>query len=69
MITGLIVCYAFGTIWFYIKFANSGESKTILEILSICVIPFILPDTVKIAAAAILVDRLKLPLEKMGYNV
>ena len=68
MVVGLIVCYAFGTIWFYFVYANNGEAKGMLDILSICVIPFVIPDLVKIAVAAILVERLKLPLEKIGFK-
>ncbi len=68
MIVGLIVCYIFGTLWFYFVFAKTGNSKTIMEILSICVFPFVIPDLVKIALAAVLVDRLRLPLEKIGFN-
>jgi len=68
MITGLILCYIFGTIWFYFIFAKTGSSKTIAEILSICVFPFVIPDIIKIVLAAVLVDRLRLPLEKIGYH-
>lgn len=68
MIVGLIVCYIFGTLWFYFVFAKTGNSKTIAEILSICVFPFVIPDLVKIALAAVLVDRLRVPLKKIGFN-
>ena len=67
MLVGLTVCYAFGTLWFYFVYLNSGDTKSIGYILSICVIPFIIPDLVKIVVASILVNRLQIPLKKLGY--
>lgn len=59
MIVGILVCYAFGTVWFAVVYANSGESATIGTILGWCVIPFLIPDAVKIAIACVLTNRLK----------
>ena len=67
MLVGLTVCYAFGTLWFYFVYLNSGDTKSIGYILSICVIPFIIPDLVKIVVASILVNRLQIPLKKLEY--
>lgn len=58
MIIGLILCYAFGTAWFIIVSNNSGKEMDIMTALSYCVIPFLIPDAAKIAAAVILVNRL-----------
>ena len=49
MIVGLIGCYALGTVWFTIQ---SGMGFA--EALSICVIPFIAFDLIKIALCLIL---------------
>ena len=68
MLVGLTVCYAFGTLWFYFVYLNQGDTKSIGYILSVCVIPFVIPDLVKIAVASVLVNRLKIPLEKIGYK-
>lgn len=51
-------CYALGTIWFYL-FVGRQSGMSIYAVLSVCVIPFILPDIVKIAAAEII--SLKIP--------
>jgi len=67
MITGLAVCYAFGTLWFYFVFAHNGETKSMISILSMCVIPFIIPDILKMAAAVALLSRVSAPLKKMGF--
>lgn len=52
-IVGLAVCYAFGTAWFMIV-----AGVDIGGALMVCVVPFLIPDAVKIAFAAILVNRL-----------
>ena len=49
MIVGLIGCYALGTVWFCIQ---SGMG--FVEALSICVIPFIAFDLIKIGLCSIL---------------
>ncbi len=68
MVVGLAVCYAFGTVWFYFVFAKTGEVKGIMTILSLCVFPFLIPDAVKMAVAVLLVNRLSIPLSKLGYT-
>lgn len=51
MILGLVVCYAFGTVWFMYFYAKSAEAIGLATALSWCVIPFIIPDCIKIALA------------------
>ena len=59
MTEGLIVCYAFGSAWYYILYTKSTGSIGILWILSQCVFPFIPFDLAKIALATFLVRRLR----------
>lgn len=54
MAVGILVCYLFGTVWFMIAY-----KVTFVSALSTCVVPFLIPDAVKIAVAAVLVNRLK----------
>lgn len=54
MILGVIVCYAFGTAWFCI--ICEGE-MTFGSALSICVLPYMPFDAIKIAAALIISRR------------
>lgn len=54
MAIGILVCYLFGTIWFMIAY-----KVTFASALTTCVVPFLIPDAVKIAVAAVLVNRLK----------
>ena len=69
MLVGLAICSAFGTAWFYVVFSRSGEAKSIGTILTLCVTPFIIPDLIKLCLAVILVDRLSIPLSKIGINI
>lgn len=59
MIIGVLVCYVFGTAWFSIVYAKTNEAVSLATILGWCVIPFIIPDLVKIIIAGILANRLK----------
>lgn len=58
MILGIIVCYAFGTAWFMIVYTRDAGTVGLATVLSWCVIPFIIPDIVKIALALFLSNRL-----------
>lgn len=59
MVIGILVCYAFGTVWFAVVYARTNAPESIGTILGWCVIPFLIPDAVKIALAAVLTNRLK----------
>lgn len=59
MVVGILVCYAFGTAWFAVVYAKTSEPASLATILGWCVIPFLIPDAVKIALAAVLTNRLK----------
>ncbi|MCH5163460.1 MAG: biotin transporter BioY [Clostridiales bacterium] len=64
MVIGLIVCYAFGTVWFMIVYSKTTEAIGLWTALMWCVIPFILPDAIKISLAVILCNRLKKVIKK-----
>ena len=59
MVLGLIVCYAFGTVWFMAVYARNSGAIGLGTALGWCVIPFIIPDLVKIALAVGLTRLLK----------
>lgn len=56
---GLIVCYAFGTVWFMAVYAKQSGPIGLWAALGMCVFPFILPDAAKTALAIFLAGRLK----------
>lgn len=53
MAVGVLACYALGTVWFMVVMKWG-----IAETLAACVLPFIIPDAVKIALAVLLSNRL-----------
>ncbi len=59
MVLGLVVCYAFGTAWFMVVYARNAGAVGLGTALGWCVIPYIIPDLVKIALALILTNRLR----------
>ena len=59
MAMGLLVCYLIGTVWFYYVMHFRGTEYGFGKILSLCVVPFILPDLVKLSLAWFLSLKLK----------
>lgn len=51
---GMAVCYLFGTLWF-MQLTHSGFAAALM----LCVVPYLLPDAIKLALAAILSVRLE----------
>lgn len=64
MLLGLLLCYAFGTMWFINISMNSGSSYGVTTVLSLCVFPFIIPDICKLGLAYMISQRLR-PLIKL----
>ncbi len=59
MALGLILCYAFGTAYFMFLYAKQTGPIALGTALSWCVIPFIVPDLVKMALAVFLSKKLR----------
>ncbi len=59
LVIGLAACYAFGTAWFMIAYARNSGAIGLGTALSWCVIPFIIPDLVKMALAVLVSDRIR----------
>jgi biotin transport system substrate-specific component len=59
MVVGLILCYAFGSVWFLVVYTRASGAMAMATVLAKCVIPFLIPDALKIALAALLVRRLQ----------
>ena len=59
MVAGLIACYAFGTGWFMAVYLNSKGAITLGAVLGMCVLPYIIPDLIKIALALVLTKILR----------
>lgn len=51
MVVGLLLCYAFGTVWFMIVYGSSYGTISLVEALGMCVFPYLIFDAAKIIAA------------------
>lgn len=58
MVIGLIVCYIFGTAWFVLVYTGDNPLE-ITTVLSMCVLPFIIPDIIKIILATMVTKSLR----------
>ena len=59
MVLGLLVCYAFGTVWYMAVYARASGPIGLAVALGRCVVPFVVPDLCKIAVALTLSLRLR----------
>lgn len=58
MVIGLAVCYAFGTAWFMFVYSKANGAVGLATVLAWCVIPFIIPDLIKLGLALMIARRL-----------
>ena len=59
MIAGLLACYILGTVWFMLVYSKNNGNVGLMQTLSWCVIPFVIPDAVKIFFASIIVKAVR----------
>lgn len=59
LIVGLIVCYLFGTLWFTFGYTGNANKMTFWTSLSLCVVPFIIPDLIKMIVAILIAVKIK----------
>ena len=62
MLAALAVCYLFGSVWFAAVYAAASGPVGPAAVLGWCVLPFVLPDLVKLALAFALSRRLSAAL-------
>ncbi len=59
LIIGNLVCYLFGTVWFVYVYSSGGKAITFGAALMLCVVPYLLPDAIKMLLAFVLSRRVK----------
>lgn len=59
LVLGLALCYAAGTYWFRYVMGLRGAEYSINAVLSLCVLPYIVPDLVKLALAMYVCRRVR----------
>lgn len=57
MFLGLLVCYTFGTAWFMVLYTLNTGAVELGTVLGWCVLPFIIPDCIKIACTVVIANR------------
>ena len=66
MAAGVLLCYVFGTAWFMVAYAKNSGPIGVGTALAWCVLPYLLPDAVKITLAAVLARRLHPLIDRKG---
>ena len=56
-VLALVVCYAFGTLWYLLLYTRATGSIGLTTVLGWCVLPYIVPDLLKLALALLLSKR------------
>ena len=60
---GLLLCYTAGTVWFVVTY--TAGPMTVGKALSLCVLPFLIPDGIKLVLAALIARRTAPLIEKL----
>ena len=68
MVIGVLLCYALGTTWFVLVYTRTSGPVGVATALVWCVLPYVIPDMVKIVMAALLTNRLHPLLWKDYYT-
>ncbi len=55
----LLSCYIFGTLWFCYVMGAKGSAYSFTQALMLCVVPYIIPDLLKLSLAKIVSLRVK----------
>lgn len=59
LLSGLLLLYSFGSLWFLWVYLGSGKAASFLTVLGWCVFPFVLPDLLKLGLALAVIRRLR----------
>lgn len=62
-VLGLVLCYGFGSWWFMLVAAKGGTVYSFGAVISMCVVPFILPDCIKLGVAWAVGKRMQAALK------
>ena len=53
----LVTCYIFGTLWYAFVYMSGRKEFDFLSVLLACVVPFIIPDIIKIALSFVVSEK------------
>lgn len=63
LVLGLLVCYAVGTVWFTVTY--TAGKMTFGKALTLCVLPFLIPDAAKLCLAVLVARRVKPAIQRL----
>lgn len=66
MVSAMVVYFTFGTVWFMAVYAKTAGSVGLGAVLGWCVVPFIIPDILKMILALMLSGRIGKIIEKQS---
>ena len=66
MLIGLFICYLVGTVWFAFVYTQSNADIGLWTVLVSCVVPFIIPDILKILLALYIRKRIVFIIKDFG---
>ena len=58
LVAGLIICYISGTLWYTVVYLGDLTLKSFVSSFTLCVLPFVIPDAIKLAVAVIINKKL-----------
>ena len=61
---GLAVCYATGTLWYAVVYGGGS----VVGALGVCVVPFVIPDIVKVSLALIIAEKVSPTIRKLSSD-
>ena len=59
MTAGMLCVYIFGCLWVYFGYLGADVHRSLLSVISVVVLPYIVPDAVKIFLAVLLSTKIK----------
>ena len=69
LVAGLLSCYLVGTLWYAAVYIGYITLQTIVSATAICVLPFVIPDAIKLIAAILIGNKLKKLTEKASASL
>ncbi len=57
---GLVLCYTAGALWYTFVYLRDVSLSSVTSALTICVVPFIIPDIIKLTVAILIKRKLKI---------
>lgn len=64
---GLLICYLFGAIWFQVVYGIRGSSYSFDMVISICVLPYIIPDIIKLVLAWVISKKVRKAIANFNH--